>query len=121
MDTDTLTILFLSALLGYLAGAGTGGGSILMLWLTQGSILSYTDAKGINYFFFICASLPVILLKRKEIPWKVILPGVFAGILGTLFSRIIIGNISSDYTKGALAILMIYMGIRQLFYRRKAR
>ena len=43
----------ISVILGFLAGLGVGGGSLLVLWLTLGLEMSHPQARIYNLLFFI--------------------------------------------------------------------
>ena len=77
MVINTLT----GILLGFLAGLGVGGGSLLMLWLTVVLGMEHTTARGINLLFFLPSALTAILFRWKQgnIHWKKIFPAVIAG------------------------------------------
>ena len=51
-----LIFLLIATLLGFLAGMGVGGGSLLLLWLTQVAMLEQTQARIINLLFFLPAA-----------------------------------------------------------------
>ena len=57
-------ILVVGAVLGFLAGIGVGGGSLLILWLTLVLKVSPAEARSINLLFFIPAALIASLFSR---------------------------------------------------------
>ena len=90
--------------LGFLAGLGVGGGSLLMLWLTFVVGMEYGQARIMNLLFFLPSALIATLFHRKQgsVDIKKTLPAVVAGCaLAALFShvglqyhfQIIFGNI----------------------------
>ena len=52
-------------LLGVLSGMGVGGGSLLLLWLTQVEMLEQSQARIINLLFFLPAAAISTLFQRK--------------------------------------------------------
>ena len=116
--------LFVATVMGFLAGMGVGGGSLLLLWLTQVAMLEQTQARIINLLFYLPAAIVASVIRKKQnkvamkpAVWA-IATGCTAALLLTLVSRVI------DVTllKKLLGGLLILTGIREVFYRpRKAR
>lgn len=105
--------------LGYLAGLGVGGGSLLMLWLTLILHLPHQTAKMINLMFFITAAGAVSLFRWKQgsLPLKKILPAMIAGsIAAGLFSWLGM-YLDTALIKKLFGFLLLFTGIRELFYR----
>ena len=110
--------------LGFLAGLGVGGGSLLMLWLTFVVGMEYGQARIINLLFFLPSALIATLFHRKQgsVDIKKTLPAVVAGcIFAALFSYV--GNkIDTTLLKKCFGGLLLVTGLRELFYRpRKAK
>ena len=116
--------LLVATVMGFLAGMGVGGGSLLLLWLTQVAMLEQTQARIINLLFYLPAAIVASVIRKKQnkvamkpAVWA-IATGCTAALLLTLVSRVI------DVTllKKLLGGLLILTGIREVFYRpRKAR
>ena len=105
------------AILGFLTGLGTGGGSLLMLWLTLVVKLPPEQARAINLMFFIPAALcaTVVRFRRREIPWKKIwLPTLAGSVSAAVFASLSTG---SNLMRKAFGVLLIVIGIRELFFR----
>lgn len=110
--------------LGFLAGLGVGGGSLLMLWLTFIVGMEYGQARIINLLFFLPSALISTFFHRKQgsVNSKKILPAIVAGCaFAALFSYI--GNkIDTTLLKKCFGGLLLVTGLRELFYRpRKAK
>ena len=107
--------------LGFLAGLGIGGGTILILWLTQIIGMDPGISRTINLMFFITAagSVSLIRLKKKQIPWIRILPAIIAGcISGWIFSSV--GRyLDNNIAKKLFGCLLLIAGFRELLYRAK--
>ena len=105
------------AVLGFLTGLGTGGGSLLVLWLTLVANLQPEQARAINLMFFIPAALcaTVVRCRRGGIPWqKIWLPTVVGSIAAAIFAGF---PIDSNWMRKAFGILLILIGVRELWYR----
>lgn len=115
-------ILMIGSLLGFLAGIGVGGGSLLVLWLT--AVMNYPpeSARAINLLFFVPSALIATFFRWKQgalQPVK-LLPAIIAGcIAAVLFSRI--GTaLDTQLLKKFFGWLLIFAGLRELFYKKKA-
>jgi uncharacterized membrane protein YfcA len=114
-----LISLLIATLLGFLAGMGVGGGSLLLLWLTQVAMLEQTQARIINLLFFLPAALVATCFqaKSRSIDLKnsvtAAVTGCGAALLGTLLSR----NMDMALLKKLLGGLLILTGVREIFYR----
>ena len=53
-------------ILGFLAGLGVGGGSLLMLWLTAVANMDYAVARTVNLLFFLPTALIASLFHKKQ-------------------------------------------------------
>lgn len=114
-----LISLLIATLLGFLAGMGVGGGSLLLLWLTQVAMLEQTQARIINLLFFLPAALVATCFqaKSRSIDLKTsvtaAVTGCGAALLGTLLSR----NMDMALLKKLFGGLLILTGVREIFYR----
>ncbi len=107
--------------LGFLAGLGIGGGSLLMLWLTLIIGISAEAARCINLMFFIPAALCASLSRWRQktlpiskLPWPVIAGCLFAGGFTLLREQI-----DTQILKKTFGILLLFTGLRELLYTPK--
>ena len=106
-------------ILGYLAGLGVGGGSLLILWLTLVLGLPHQTARQINLMFFISAAGAVSIFRWKKgtLQIKKILPAIIAGsIAAGIFSWIGL-QLDTGIIKKLFGILLLFTGVRELLYR----
>jgi uncharacterized membrane protein YfcA len=111
-------------LLGYLAGLGIGGGSLLLLWLTIIIGIEHDTARAINLMFFITAAGSVSILRWRKgtLQLRKLLPGILAGCVLAAATSLLRGMINAQWIKKLFGILLLITGVRELFYRpRKAR
>lgn len=106
-------------ILGFLTGLGTGGGSLLVLWLTLVLNMDPAQAKVINLMFFLPAALISTLMRWRQggIPFqKILLPAAAGCVMAAVFS--IVGkNMNTELLQKLFGVLLIYTGIRELLYR----
>lgn len=110
--------------LGFLAGLGIGGGSLLVLWLTLVLNFDHSTARMLNLMFFIPSALSACLFRWKQgsLNRKYILPAAISGCLAAAGASILSQYLDLAILKKIFGGLLIVTGCRELFYRpRKAR
>ena len=111
--------VLIASVLGMLAGMGIGGGSLLLLWLTQIALIPQEQARLINLLFYLPAAMISILFRKaqKSLQIKPIRPAILAGCISATFFSIIHSQWDLTLLKRLLGILLIATGIREIFYR----
>ena len=114
----TLT-LPVAVLLGFLAGLGVGGGSLLVLWLTTVVGMAYGDARTINLLFFLPCALISTLFRCKQgaVPFRKILPAILGGCISAALFAWIGTRLDTTVIKKLFGGLLLFTGLRELFYR----
>ena len=112
-------ILIVGTILGFLAGLGIGGGSLLVLWLSFVVGMDPITVRGINLLFFIPSALIAICLRWKQgsICWKKIIPAMIAGCVSALLFSWLGSLFDIAMLKKLFGIILILTGIKELFYR----
>ena len=116
--------VLVASLLGLLAGMGVGGGSLLLLWLTQVMMLEHAQARIINLLFYLPAAIVATVFHRKNstLQIKPILPAILTGCCAALGLSLLSRHLDLALMKKLLGGLLIWIGIREVCYRpRKAR
>lgn len=113
--------LGISIFLGFLAGLGVGGGSLLILWLTLVLEMPYDQASVINLLFFLPAAVITSLFHKKQgkLPLNKLWPGILAGSLAALGASILSKHLDMDLIKKLFGVLLLLTGCRELFYRQR--
>ena len=116
---NTVISFFIASLLGVLAGMGVGGGSLLLLWLTQVAMIEQEQARILNLLFYLPAALISTLLRQREtsLPSGVLWPAILSGCAGAIICTLISKNIDISVLKKLLGGLLLFTGIRELCYR----
>lgn len=106
-------------LLGFLAGIGVGGGSLLILWLTLVVGVDPLVARTINLMFFITAagSVTIFRLRRGTIDWKQIFPAIVLGCVSAGIFSVAGRYIDQHMIRKLFGILLLVTGLRELLYR----
>ena len=119
-----MVTFLIATILGFLAGLGVGGGSLLMLWLTSVAGMEYTDAKTINLLFFLPSVAITLFYRHKQghLHLKKLLPAILCGCISAAIACLMSKSIETTLLKKAFGILLLITGLRELFYRpRKAK
>ena len=105
--------------LGFLSGLGIGGGSLLILWLTLVLNVPHETAGTVNLMFFIPSALIACLFRLKQgtLDIKRILPALVGGCAGAVLFTLLSRRIDASLLRKPFGILLLFTGIRELFYR----
>ncbi len=106
-----------STTLGFLSGLGVGGGSLLILWLTGPLGWPQDQARAVNLLFFLPGAAIATFLRRKNIPWKNLLPAIAAGWLCAWGASLLQERFPEEWLRRAFGVLLIFTGIRELGYK----
>ena len=114
-------VLLVSTVLGFLAGIGVGGGSLLILWLTLVLGMDHPQARILNLLFFLPSALVACLFRWRQgaLPFKKILPAMFAGCIAAALCSLLSRNIDMALFRKLFGILLLVTGIKEIFYRQK--
>lgn len=107
--------------LGFLSGLGTGGGSLLILWLTMVLHMDAAMARSINLLFYLPAAAVACLFRWKQgkLDWKSVLPAILAGCAAAGIFSYWVNNLDLPLLQKLFGGLLIFIGLRELFYRRR--
>lgn len=122
LESLPFTIL-VGTVLGFLSGLGTGGGSLLILWLTLALGMQQAEARVINLMFFIPSALVACFFRWKQgkLDLKKVLPAIVAGSMTAALFTILGRELDTSLLKKLFGGLLIFTGIRELFYKPKQR
>ena len=118
MNTWYLSLIIGTAL-GFLAGLGTGGGSLLILWLTLAMEMSQQEARVINLLFFLPSAMiaSCFRLHQGRLQFKKVLPAILAGsTVAGIFAYCSVGW-QTELLRKLFGGLLVFTGIRELMYR----
>ena len=118
---NTIIMLSVGTALGFLAGIGVGGGSLLILWLTFIVGLPHTQARLINLLFFLPSAITASLFRWKQgtLETKKILPAAIGGAITAAVFSLISYNIDTNILGKLFGLLLLATGIRELLYKPK--
>lgn len=114
-------ILAVGTVLGFLAGLGIGGGSLLILWLTMVLNMDQATARSINLLFFLPAACIACCFRWKQgnVNWKQIFPAILSGCVAAGVFSFVGTILDLELLKKFFGGLLILTGLRELFYKPK--
>ena len=114
--------LLVGCALGFLAGLGVGGGSLLILWLTLVLGIDHGIARSINLLFFIPSAVIASLFRWKQgtLDLKKVLPGILGGCISAVLFAQLSYRLDLMVIRKIFGGLLLVTGIRELFYKPKS-
>ena len=111
--------VIVGVLLGFLSGLGTGGGSLLILWLTVVLNMDPLTARSINLLFYIPSALTAILFRRKSDGFSIknVVPAIISGCIAAGIFSVISTRLDIAVLKKVFGIILLLVGIKELLYR----
>lgn len=108
-----------SVALGFLSGLGTGGGSLLILWLTLVLDVPQGDARAMNLMFFLPSAIIACLFRWKQgkLDFKKVFPGILAGCAAAGLCSLLTAGGTPEFLKKCFGVLLIFTGIREISYK----
>lgn len=116
-----ITDAIAGTVLGFLAGIGTGGGSLLLLWLTMVRGMAPEEARTVNLLFFLPGALISTALRKgqRRSRYKELLPAIAAGCAAAAVASLLGRTIDTQLLKKLFGALLVTAGIREILYREK--
>lgn len=113
--------VFVGAGLGFLAGLGIGGGSLLILWLTVILDLPYPEARGMNLLFFMPSAIIACFFRWKQgvIQWKTLFPAIVSGCIAAVAVNLIFKDWDLEIIRKLFGGLLLLTGFREVLYKTK--
>ena len=120
LESVSVSVL-VGTVLGVLSGLGTGGGSLLILWLTLMLGMDQETARSINLMFFIPSALVACLFRWKQgrLDIKKVLPAIIAGSIASGLFTFLSRDMDTTMLRKLFGGLLIVTGLRELLYRPK--
>ena len=124
MVTSFWFSVIIGLVLGFLAGLGIGGGSLLIIWLTLIVGVSPPEARWINLVFFLTAAGAVSIFrwKKGQLNLRRLLPVIITGCIAAAVFSWLRRYIPTQLLNKGFGFLLLFTGVRELLYRpRKAK
>lgn len=111
--------IIVGTILGFLAGLGIGGGSLLILWLTLALQMDPQTARLVNLLFFIPSAIISSLFRWKQgaLDLPRIFHAILSGCVSALVCSLIFRSMEPTLLRRLFGILLLITGTRVLFYK----
>ena len=109
--------LLAGAATGILSGFGTGGGSLLLIYMTSFADVPQNLAQGINLLYFLPtagAALPAHF-KNGYVEKAALAPAILAGLAGTALAAWAATSMDTDLLRRCFGAFLLVIGLRELF------
>lgn len=108
-------------LTGMLSGAGLGGGTLLMVYMTAVAGLPQHMAQGINLLYFLPCSAAALVshVKNKLVDWKAVLPAVPAGLIASGICAFLAQSADGALLRKLFGVGVIFVGLREILHKPK--
>lgn len=112
-------VLIIGTALGFLAGIGVGGGSLLILWLTLVLGMDHPQARIINLLFFLPSAIVASFFRWKQgkLEIKKVLPAIIVGCIAAGVCSFLSSSMDIALLQKLFGGLLILTGIRELLYK----
>ena len=116
-------VLIIGTALGFLAGIGVGGGSLLILWLTLVLGMDHPQARIINLLFFLPSAIvsSIFRWKQGKLELKKVLPAIIVGCVAAGVCSFLSSSMDISLLQKLFGGLLILTGIRELLYKPRAK
>lgn len=119
MLTSLPVILIIGSALGFLAGIGVGGGSLLIVYLTLVLGMAHPQARLINLLFFLPSAIIACFFRWRDgkLDFKKVLPAIITGCIAAGVCSFLSSSIDISILKKLFGALLIITGIKELMYK----
>ena len=99
---------------GVLSGYGLGGGSLLLLWLTQAADMEQAAAQGINLLYFLPTSAAAVIahLKNGLVEKKALLWLAFPGMAAAALAALAATKVDPSLLRRLFGIFCVVAGVK---------
>jgi len=115
--TDWLIAALAGAVTGVLSGFGIGGGSLLLIYMTNFAGVPQNLAQGVNLLYFLptaATALPAHV-KNGYIEKAALLPAIAAGLAGTALAAWTATAMDVEILRKCFGGFLLIIGLRELF------
>lgn len=106
---------------GVLTGAGIGGGTLLLVWLTNFGGLEQRQAQGINLLYFLLTAPPALYghLKNGLVDKPLALRAGAAGVLAAAITAFLTADLDTELLRKAFGVFTVLVGLREVFCKKE--
>ena len=106
---------------GVLTGAGIGGGTLLLVWLTNFGGIPLRQAQGINLLYFVLTAPPALYghFKNGLVDKPLARRAGNAGVAAAAITALLTAGLSTVLLKKAFGVFTVLVGLRELFCKKE--
>lgn len=106
---------------GVLTGAGIGGGTLLLVYLTNFGGMEQRAAQGVNLLYFLLTAPPALYghLKNGLVDKALAVRAGTAGVLAAALSALVTGGWDTALLKKAFGVFTVLVGLREVFCKKE--
>ena len=118
---DWIIAALVGAATGVLSGLGVGGGSLLLIYLTNWAGLAQNLAQGINLLYFLPAAATALPAHFKNgcVEKRALLPAICAGLVCSALAAWAATAIDVGLLRKCFGAFLLVIGLRELFRKEK--
>lgn len=115
--TDWLIAALAGAVTGVLSGFGIGGGSLLLIYMTNFANVPQNLAQGVNLLYFLPTAATALPAHAKNgyLEKKVLLPAILTGLAGTALAAWMATSLDVELLRKCFGGFLLIIGLRELF------
>ncbi|MBO4930422.1 MAG: sulfite exporter TauE/SafE family protein [Clostridia bacterium] len=106
---------------GVLTGAGIGGGTLLLVYLTNFGGMEQRQAQGINLLYFLLTAPPALYghLKNGLVDKPLALRAGAAGVATAALTAWLTAGLDTDLLRRAFGVFTVLVGLREVFCKKE--
>ena len=106
---------------GVLTGAGIGGGTLLLVYLTNFGGMEQRQAQGINLLYFLLTAPPALYghLKNGLVDKPRALRAGAAGVAAAALTAWLTAGLDTDLLRRAFGVFTVLVGLREVFCKKE--
>ena len=106
---------------GVLTGAGIGGGTLLLVYLTNFGGVEQRQAQGINLLYFLLTAPPALYghLKNGLVDKQLALRAGAAGVVAAALTAWLTAGLDTDLLRRAFGVFTVLVGLREVFCKKE--
>ncbi len=114
---DWLVAALVGAATGVLSGLGVGGGSLLLIYMTNFTGLAQPLAQGINLLYFLPAAATALPahVKNGYVERRALIPAICAGLACSALAAWAATGRDVEALRNCFGVFLLILGLRELF------
>ena len=106
---------------GVLTGAGIGGGTLLLVYLTNFGGMEQRQAQGINLLYFLLTAPPALYghFKNGLVDKKLALRAGAAGVAAAALTAWLTAGLDTHLLRRAFGVFTVLVGLREVFCKKE--